>query len=332
MGEVRIGTSGWSYPAGPGTWNGLFYPLRADPGSRRRVDELAYYAQFFDTVEVNSTFYRQPSAAVTRRWVTRTPQGFEFSVKLFQRLTHPVPVGRGVPDPAGPTGPDQAIVPAVPEGVQADVDEFRAGVDPIEASGKLGAVLAQFPPGFKDSERARDYLAWLLRVLAGYQVAVELRHRSWSDASRATSALLEESGAAWVQIDEPKFQFSIRQAFQPNIPGCYYMRLHGRNAAKWWQHDTPDERYNYLYSPEELQPIAGVTAAASRDVRKAYLYLNNHFAAKAVVNATILKHQLGEPISGEYPPELVEAYPELRGIVSVRRAASSQRLPWDTER
>jgi uncharacterized protein YecE (DUF72 family) len=332
MGEVRIGTSGWSYPAGPGTWNGLFYPLRDAPGSRRRVDELAYYCQFFDTVEVNSTFYRQPSAAVTRRWVTRTPPGFEFSVKLFQKLTHPVPVGRGAPDLAGTAGSDPAAVPVMPEGAQIDVDEFRAGVDPIGTSGKLGAVLAQFPPGFKDSERARDYLAWLLSMLAGYQVAVELRHRSWSDASQATSALLEEFGAAWVQIDEPKFRFSIRQTFRPNIPGCYYMRLHGRNAGKWWQHDTPDERYNYLYSAEELAPIAEVTAAASKHVRKAYLYLNNHFAAKAVVNATILKHQLGEPISGEYPPELVEAYPELRGIVSVRRAAPPLRLPWDTER
>jgi len=332
MGEVRIGTSGWSYPAGPGTWNGLFYPRRVVPGSRRRVDELTYYAQFFDTVEVNSTFYRQPSAPVTRRWVARTPAGFEFSVKLFQKLTHPMAIGHGVPDPARAAGTDETAAPTVPAGAQADVDEFRAGVDPIEASGKLGAVLAQFPPGFKDSEQARDYLAWLLRALKGYQVAVELRHRSWSDVSSATAALLEEFGAAWVQIDEPKFHFSIRQTFRPNIPGFYYMRLHGRNAAKWWQHDTPDERYNYLYSPGELEPIAKVTAAASKGVRKAYLYLNNHFAAKAVVNATILKHQLGEPISGEYPPELVETYPELAGIVAVRPPTPPQRLPWDTER
>lgn len=332
MGDVRIGTSGWSYPAGPGTWNGLFYPLRADPVTRHRVDELAYYAQFFDTVEVNSTFYRQPSAAVTRGWVARTPPGFEFSVKLFQKLTHPAPVGRGLPEPARPADRGPASPGTVPDGVQADVDEFRSGIEPIAASGKLGAVLVQFPPGFRSSERARDYLTWLLRVLAGYQVAVELRHRSWSDAAHATSALLEESGAAWVQIDEPKFQFSIRQTFRPNVPGCYYMRLHGRNAAKWWQHETPDERYNYLYSVEELQPIAEVTSAARKEVRKAYLYLNNHFAAKAVVNATILKHQLGEPISGEYPPELVEAYPEIRGIVPVRRVTSPQHLPWDTER
>ena len=100
------------------------------------------------------------------------------------------------------------------------------------------------------------------------------------------------------------------------------MRLHGRNAAQWWQHDSPDDRYNYLYTPSELKPFADTVKEVSAKVRKAYLYLNNHFAAKAVVNATVLKDQLGMPVKGEFREELVERYPELRGRVRIRGVAA----------
>jgi uncharacterized protein YecE (DUF72 family) len=148
-------------------------------------------------------------------------------------------------------------------------------------------------------------------------VAVELRHGSWSDNIRETILQLNEYNAAWVQIDEPKFRFSIRQNYLPNVTGFYYMRLHGRNAGKWWRHDHPDERYDYLYSPQELRPFADVADASRRLVKRMYLYLNNHFAAKAVANAVILKHELGMPIPGEYPPEFVDRYPEVQGIVAI---------------
>ena len=207
---------------------------------------------------------------------------------------------------------------------------FRLGIDPLASAGRLGVVLVQFPPGFHDGTEARDYLQWLLSALEGYQLACELRHRSWSDRAAQTAALLAGSGAAWVQIDEPKFRFSIRQDFSPNTPGCYYMRLHGRNAAAWWHPERPEDRYNYLYSAEELAPIARAAASARAGVRKAYVYLNNHFSAKAVVNATVLKHMLEVPITGEFNPDLVEAYPELAALVRVRRPGPPGRLPWDT--
>jgi len=327
---LRIGTSGWSYPAGSGAWTGLFYPLRPDPGRSRRVDELAHYARFFDTVEVNSTFYRQPSRDTTRRWVERTPAGFEFSVKLYQGLTHAAPVGRDAgprPPSADPVGP-----PPIPAGTPRNIDEFRAGIEPIAAGGKLGAVLVQFPPSFRATTEAAEYLRWLLGALAGYQVAVELRHRSWSDRALDTQALLAEFGAAWTQIDEPKFRFSIRQDFRATVPGCYYLRLHGRNARDWWRPEHPEDRYNYLYSAAELGPLAEAAGRAGSSVRKAYVYFNNHFSAKAVVNATVLKRMLGQPITGEFEPEIVAAYPEL-GDVAVRRpAGEAGRLPWDTDR
>ena len=122
---------------------------------------------------------------------------------------------------------------------------------------------------------------------------MELRHRSWSDALAATLTLLDEFGAAWVQIDEPKFHFSIQQNYLPNVRGFYYMRLHGRNAAQWWRHEKAEDRYNYLYSADELKEFVETADAARSLVKKLYLYTNNHFSAKSVANAAMIKKQLG---------------------------------------
>jgi uncharacterized protein YecE (DUF72 family) len=303
---VRVGTSGWSYPSGQGTWNGIFYPV--PPGRRSRAgsgfDELRFYAEHFDTVEINSTFYGVPTAGAARGWVERTPPGFEFSLKLYQKFTHP-----GMFEKA--TGKDPWDL------AQKDVDEFRAGIDPIASAGKLGALLAQFPASFRNEPDSRAYLEWLLDRFREYQVALELRHRSWSDQPEETLRLLDAFGAAWTQIDEPKFRFSIRQDLLPNVRTFYYLRLHGRNAAQWWKHEKSEDRYNYLYSAAELQPIAEAARQASREVKKAYLYANNHFSAKSVANAAILKHDLGQPLPGEYPEPFVDRYPDLKGLVRI---------------
>ena len=318
MGNLRIGTSGWNYPSGQGTWNGIFYPpAKARP---KGFDELGFYSEHFDTVEVNSTFYGQPRASVTRTWAERTPRRFEFSVKLYQKFTHPKMyeqvLRRSLHTPEG----HEAAVRELVKPSAADLDEFRRGIEPLASAGKLGAVLAQFPPSFKGGAAEADYLAHLLRALSDYAVAVELRHSSWSDAFDETMALLNDASAAWVQIDEPKFRFSIRQNRLPNVKGFYYMRLHGRNAAQWWKHDKSEDRYNYLYNADELKEISETADAARRIVKKAYLYTNNHFSAKSVANATMIKHQVRVPIEGEYSPEFVARYPELAGVVQVKSA------------
>src|SRR5215213_2188438 len=200
---LRIGTSGWNYPSGKGTWNGIFYPLPED--RERGFDELRFYSERFNTVEVNSTFYGQPRANVTLGWARRTPPDFEFAVKLYQKFTHPA----------------MAIEPGAV--TQADVDAFKGGIDPLAAAGKLGPLLIQFPASFQRTPDAIAYLAWLLKAFAGYALAVELRHRSWSDAP-GTNALLEEHRAAWVQIDEPKFPSSIRQDLVGLQSELYYLR------------------------------------------------------------------------------------------------------------
>ena len=306
MTAIRVGTSGCSYPTGEGTWNGVFYPAA---GQRRRgsgkFDELRFYAEHFDTVEVNSTFYRVPSASTAASWAKRTPRNFEFSLKLFQKFTHPEMFEKT-------TGADPFDLG------KADVDEFRSAIDPLASAGKLGALLAQFPASFKNEPNSRGYLEWLLEQFGEYEVAVELRHRSWSDDPQDTFGMLSAFGAAWTQIDEPKFRFSIRQNLLPNVKTFYYLRLHGRNAAQWWKHEKSEDRYNYLYSASELQPFAdAVEEATRREVKKAYLYANNHFSAKSVANAAILKHQLGQDVPGEYTEEMVKRYRELKGIVKI---------------
>ena len=293
---LRIGTSGWNYPTGKGSWNGIFYPLPED--RERGFDELRFYAERFNTVEVNSTFYGQPRANAALGWVKRTPADFEFTVKMYQKFTHP--------EMSVEPGPVTA----------ADVDAFKGGIDPLAASGKLGPLLVQFPASFQRTQEAVDYLGWLLRAFAGYPLAVELRHRSWSDALAATEALLGEHRAAWVQIDEPKFPSSIRQDLTGSKADFYYLRLHGRNAKEWWDHAESEDRYNYFYSAEELAPIASKVRTARATAKKAYLLLNNHFSAQSVANATMLKKMLDEPVTARMPAELVERFPDLAGMVA----------------
>jgi uncharacterized protein YecE (DUF72 family) len=199
---------------------------------------------------------------------------------------------------------------------RADIDQFKAGIEPLAAAGRLGALLAQFPASFKDGPEARDYVRWLLDTFRDYPMTLELRHKSWSDDPQPVFELLNHYGAAWTQIDEPKFKFSIRQDLMPNVKTFYYLRLHGRNAQQWWEHETSEDRYNYLYSEEELKPFARVVQTARAQVKKLYAYLNNHFAAQSVADATILRHLVDEPVRAPMPAELVARYPMLEGKVA----------------
>lgn len=311
---IHVGTSGWHYPGGRGTWNGVFYPARRP----KSFDELTYYAEHFDTVEVNATFYRQPDPAHAAAWLQRTPPAFTFAVKLYQKFTHPDMYLKK----HGTTEWDVTT---------GDLDVFRAGIEPLASAGRLLAILLQFPPGFHAEDATREYLAWLLAALGDYALAVELRHRSWSDAAPATRALLDAHHAAWALIDEPKFASSIRQDLhrpttklvetllpigpQPSAPLCY-VRLHGRNAAQWWDHGDAEDRYDYLYSATELAPFAEAALEAETEGRRVAVYFNNHFSSKAPANAAVLRHQLGQDVPGEYPREMVDRYPDLAGIVT----------------
>jgi uncharacterized protein YecE (DUF72 family) len=299
---ILVGTSGWNYPTGPSTWNGVFYPARRSRG----FDELAYYAEHFDTVEVNSTFYRMPEPDLSRSWIARTPAGFQFAVKLYQKFTHP----------------DMYLAH---DGVsdwdlsRTDIDLFRRGVEPLAGAGRLAAVLLQFPVSFHADDDTRGYLDWLLTGLSGYPLAVELRHDSWDTAAGGTDALLDAHGASRVIIDAPgrnDVGSHFLKSGNDSRHHFVYVRFHGRNAAQWWQHEHRDDRYDYLYSAAELRPFADQARAADTARRRVLMYMNNHFSAKAVANAALLRHALDQPVPGTYPVEMTTRYPELQGIVA----------------
>ena len=294
--NLHVGTSGWHYPAGRGTWNGVFYPPRRGRG----FDELSYYAEHFDTVEVNASFYRPIDAPMAESWLRRTPADFVFSVKLFLKFTHPDMYLKRF------DVKDWDVT-------RGDVDQFRAGVAPIADAGRLGAILAQFPSSFHAEPDTRAYVEWLLDALAGLPVAIELRHRSWDEDDR-TASLLRAHGASRVAADSPVSPLGpIDDAAVTSAP--VYLRFHGRNAERWWQHEEAEDRYDYLYSGQELTPVADAVRPMTTSTRRVLVYFNNHFSAKAVANAAILKRQLGDLVPGDYPVEMVRRYPELEGVV-----------------
>ncbi len=271
-GTTYIGTSGWSYPRGAGTWAGYFYPAGTS-------NELEYYSQFFNTVEINSSFYRPPNPGYVYNWVRRTPADFLFAVKLWQKFTHPKMYEAA-------TGEAAAIS-------QSDVDLFNHSIEPLYEAGKLGALLAQFPPSFKNDRYGQQMLPAVIRTFGRYRLAVELRHRSWSDDAH-TAELLREHNVAWVQIDEPKFPSSIA-ADIPLTADMAYFRFHGRNKETWWTGDS-ETRYKYLYSPEEIKELADKIRPAFEQTRLTFAFFNNHWRGYAPRNAADMKKGLKLPI------------------------------------
>lgn len=270
--QIYVGTSGWSYPRGEGTWTGYFYPTA-------KINELEYYSQFFKVVEVNSSFYRPPNPGYVYNWVRRTPEDFRFTVKLWQKFTHP-----GMYEEA--TGTEAVIS-------REDVDLFHQSIAPLFKSGKLGALLAQFPPSFKNDSYGQQILNAVIRTFRQYRLVVELRHRSWSD-DQNTARLLRESNVAWVQIDEPKFQTSVAQDI-PVTADIAYFRFHGRNKETWWAGDR-ETRYRYLYSPEEINELASRVRTAAEQTELTFAFFNNHWQGYAPRNAIDMMRQLGLPI------------------------------------
>jgi len=276
---IYIGTSGWSYPRGKGTWTGYFYPAG-------KINELEYYSQFFNTVEINSSFYRPPNPGYVHNWVRHTPGDFLFTVKLWQKFTHPRMYEAA-------TGEAAAIS-------QRDVDLFHHSLEPLYKSGKLGALLAQFPSSFRNDRHGQQILSAVIRTFGQYRLSVELRNRSWSD-DKHTAELLREHGVAWVQIDEPKFPSSIA-ADVPLTTDMAYFRFHGRNKETWWTGDS-ETRYKYLYSPEEIRELADKMKPAIERTNLAFAFFNNHWQGYAPRNAVDMKRALKLPVQEFHVPE-----------------------------
>ena len=327
--QIRIGTSGWHYPSGDGAWDGVFYPPRGRRHRPKGFDELEYYARHFDTVEVNSTFYGVPRRAVTAAWADRTPDDFAFAVKLYQQFTHPKMFAAAAR--SGGTRPESTSVPtgAPPKIDRGDVDRFRDAIAPLHEAGKLGALLAQFPASFKNDAAAHDHLAWLIEALSDCPVAVELRHRSWSDDVAGTLRLLNGlGGPPGCRSTSRSSGCPIAQNHLPNVESFYYMRLHGRNARKWWRHDRAEERYDYHYSAAELQPFRD-TADAAVPPRQTPLPLHEQPLRGEGGGQRRHPQASARPGGDRYAwrAEMVSRYPELAGVVRTEPAATAPLLP-----
>ncbi|HEY1293670.1 MAG TPA: DUF72 domain-containing protein [Chloroflexota bacterium] len=292
MTKIYVGTAGWSYPKGQGTWDNLFYPAKlADK------DKLAYYASFFNTVEINSSFYRPPNQYAARAWASKVPAGFRFTAKLWQKFTHPKMFEKA-------TGQDWRVQ-------DEDFATFKEGIAPLAEADKLGPLLAQFPTSFRPDAARLEYLEDLIRRMreAGFSLAVELRHREWteSEETRAIRAFMEQQHVAWVMIDEPRFKTSIRHV--PLTSDTAYFRFHGRNYKNWWNHAESEDRYNYLYTADEERHLADDVREVSERTSETYAFFNNHFGAKAVVNAVDLQRLLDQPVQQPLPEALQSLYP-----------------------
>ena len=276
---IRVGPAGWSYK----DWAGMVYPAPKPKG----FDPLRYLARFFDTIEINSTFYRPAARSAAEAWIERVAGNadFRFTAKLWERFTHQR---------------DEAFT-------MTDVAAVRDAMDPLHDSGRLGAVLLQFPWSFKRDDASRQWLDDVTRAFRMYPLVLEVRHESWNVPGLYEE--LAERHIGFVNIDQPRFRNSIGPSASATAP-VGYVRLHGRNYQEWFREGAGVEaRYDYLYSSAELDPWVERTKEVGAATIETFVVTNNHFQGQAIVNALMLRAKLdGRPAPA--PAPVMAAYPE----------------------
>lgn len=281
--RTKIGPAGWSYE----DWKGVVYPAEKPRG----FSELSYIARYFDTVEINTTFYRPPTPWLARQWVRKVAHNpdFEFTAKLWQRFTH--------------------------EGAALGTEDerkFKEGIQPLVDADRLGALLVQFPWRFKNEPGNREWLGTLLDAFFEYPLVVEFRHASW--LTDEVLDFLRQRGVGFANIDQPVIGKSVPPTSLATSE-IGYIRFHGRNYRDWFREGAGrDDRYNYLYSDEELEEWVDRVRDLEKQTKKNFLIYNNHYGGKAVVNALQMKAKLtGKPVLA--PPTVVQAFPnELKDV------------------
>ncbi|MFQ5922950.1 MAG: DUF72 domain-containing protein [Anaerolineales bacterium] len=253
---IRLGTSGFSYE----DWIGPVYPEDLP-----KWQWLSFYSQEFDTVELNVTYYRVPPAKTVAGWVERTPDGFLFSVKAHKSLTH--------------------------ERTDPDFETFRVGIEPLARSGKLACVLAQFPFSFHPTPDNTSYLRLLRSGLSDIPTVIEFRDHAW--VKQETFALLEALDFGYCAVDEPRLRGLMPPVSRASGP-LSYVRFHGRNAEKWWQHEHAWERYDYTYSEEELEEWVPKILELESEDALVLVYANNHFRGQSIDTIRKLRQMLAK--------------------------------------
>ncbi len=279
---IRVGTAGWKYK----DWDGIVYP-KPKP---RSFDELAYLARYFNTIEINSSYYGAPRPSAAKKWAESVAENsaFQFTAKLFHSFTH-----------------ERKPAPN-------DEKDFKDGMTPLVEAGRLGALLLQFPWSFRNSRESREYLIDLHRQFREYPLVLEVRHASWTEPGILD--LLAELDIGLCNIDQPLFKRSIKPGAEATS-AIGYIRLHGRNYKTWFAESANvRERYDYLYSVDELAPWIDRVKDIARRTKNTYMVSNNHNIGKSTTNALQLTSILkGEPVPA--PPTLLQHYPELEAFV-----------------
>ena len=272
---VRIGTCSWADDA----LSKYFYPPKL-PAKER----LAWYSQFFDTVEVDSTYYRLPGESMVQGWADRTPDGFTMHVKAFGLMTrHPVKL-EVLPEDLRDVMPvdERGRVDRPPRELRGEVfRRFLEALEPLRSAGKLGGILFQFPSYVVFKDASLEYLEWAREQLGSDEMLVEFRHRSWLDEDNRVETLsfLERIGAAYVTVDAPRS--GTAKNLIPTVPavtaGTAYVRFHGRNLGTWNKRGgSAAERFDYLYSDEELGEWTGTLKELAASANEAYAFFNNN--------------------------------------------------------
>lgn len=304
--QIRVGTAGWSYK----DWDGILYPPEV---TRKKIHPVEYLARFFDVIEINTSFYGHIRPEIGRLWCRKAKAvnpNFIFTAKLHRSFTHS-PLAVMEPTSAASIRPN-------------DKDETlaREGLESLATEGMLGALLIQFPVSFKNTSLNREYLEQLLRQFIEYPRVVEVRHESWNQPETLEHFLRHNIG--FCNIDQPCLGQSLRPT-EYVTSGLGYVRLHGRNYENWFDTDSRDDRYNYRYKPAELKKWKEKIEAIAKKALSTFVIANNHYQAKAPVNALELRHLLeGKKVRA--PETLVKHYPELKPISEIEDASGNYSL------
>ena len=296
MAPIRIGTCSWADES----LTKYFYPR----GIKGAEERLNYYTERFDTVEANSTYYHLPAREMVERWAERTPDGFVMHVKAFGVMTrHPVKVEQLPPDLRDEAPLDQrGRVERPSREFRAEIfRRFHDALEPLRETGKLGGILLQFPSYVVPKPASLDYLEWAVEQLQGDEALVEFRHAAWLDDEHRdeTLAFLERHGMTYVIVDAPRTEArNVLPTVVATTSPTAYVRFHGRNAGTWNKRTgSAAERFDYLYSDEELQEWAVQLRELAEKAEVVYAMFNNNGRssvggeeiAQAPVNAETLK-------------------------------------------
>jgi uncharacterized protein YecE (DUF72 family) len=290
-GNILVGTAGFSYK----DWEGTVYPADL---TTRKISPLQYLAQFYDCCEINTSFYGPLRPTIGKQWcewVRDANPTFLFTAKLYKAFTH---------SPVANVEPTSAMTIRF---TSEDEKLTREGLDSLAEAGKLGAVVAQFPISFKNTDENREYLTKLIAMFHDYPLAVEVRHSDWN--SREVLGEFTRLGVGFVNVDQPLLGKAMRGTTHVTC-STGYVRLHGRNYQQWFSAKKSEDRYNFLYTPDQLEHWKERIEEITEQAERTFVVANNHYLGKAAANASELKSMLsGKKVKA--PPELIRTYPQL---------------------